>query len=163
MQQRVKPTDRSPSQHPLRVLIVDDYPLCRELVACYLERAWPFDGELVADFARDGREALAKIQSVRFALVVLDWNLPVAGEGEVLRQLRANRLRIPVVVVSGLLRSAIADDLEALEAAFLQKDQLNTQTFRKAITASLTMLGFTKLPRAIEAVPPDSSYRVIAA
>ena len=128
----------------LPVLVVDDNPLDQKLAALYLEKAWPFERVLELDFATDGAEALAKLRHKHFALVVLDWKLPVLGQGEVLRQLRQNRIRIPVVVVSSAEREDIDTDLNSLQAAFLNKNQMNPDTFWLAISQSLTLLGLKR-------------------
>ena len=124
----------------LPVLVVDDNPGDQKLVAVYLGKAWTFERELELDFAADGEEALAKLRSKCFAVVVLDWNLPVRGHGEVLRHLRQNGIRIPVVVISGGEREEIDADLDSLQAAFLNKNQLNGDTFWLAIAHSLKLL-----------------------
>ena len=111
--------------------------------ACvYLTQAWTFEHDLEVDYASDGREAIEKIRAKRFALLVLDWKLPVMGDGEVLRQLRSEGVRLPVVVVSGLSREEISADLEVLGAAFVNKNHLNPGSLYLAIADSLQLLGF---------------------
>ena len=127
-----------------RVLVIDDSPSDREIMAVHLGRAWPFERDLAVDGSADGAEALEKMRTTRFALIVLDWRLPGMGGGEVLRFMRKHRVRIPVVVVSGLQRPDIPEDLDALGAAFLNKDEMNPATFHAAIAASLRLLGLTK-------------------
>ena len=124
----------------LSVLVVDDNPGDQQLVATYLGKDWTFARVLALEFAADGAEALAKLRTKHFAVVVLDWHLPVGGQGEVLRYLRQNGIRIPVVVISGGERADIAADLDSLQAAFLKKDQLNGDTFWLAIAQSLQLL-----------------------
>ena len=91
--------------------------------------------------AADGLEALEKIRCTRYALIVLDWKLPHVGGGEVLHAIRKNGVRIPVVVLSGFQRKDIHDDLDHLGAAFLNKDEMDTITFHKAVAESLRLLG----------------------
>jgi CheY-like chemotaxis protein len=129
------------------VLVVDDSPTDKELACVYLAQAWPFEHDLEVDCASDGREALEKIRTRRFALVVLDWRLPIMGDGHVLRQLRAEGVRLPVVVVSGLSREEIDADLEALGAAFVHKNHLNPGSLYRAIAVALQLLGFPLPPR----------------
>jgi len=136
-------TETSPEKS-LPVLVVDDNPADQELTAIHLGEAWPFARVLELDFAADGAEALAKLRAKRFVLIVLDWKLPVLGDGEVLRQLRQQQVRIPVVVISGAERPDIAADLDSLQAAFLNKNQMNPDTFRLAIAQSLALLGLTR-------------------
>jgi CheY-like chemotaxis protein len=124
-----------------RVLVIDDSEIDREITTRHLGSAWPFEHELILDYAADGNEALAKMRAARYALFVLDWKLPGMGGGEVLRGIRRSGVRIPVVVVSGLQRDQITDDLESLGAAFLNKDEMNPSTLHDAIAASLRQLG----------------------
>ena len=126
----------------LPVLVVDDNPLDQKLAALYLEKAWPFERVLKLEFAANGEEALVKLRTKHFAFVVLDWNLPVLGHGEVLRHLRRSGIRIPVVVISGGERKDIDADLDSLQAAFLNKSQMNADTFWSAISHSLKLLDF---------------------
>ena len=126
----------------LPVLVVDDNPADQNLTAIHLRAAWPFERTLKLEFAADGREALAKLHTKHFTFVVLDWSLPVLGQGEVLRHLRQNKIRIPVVVISGVGREEINADLDALQAAFLSKNDMNPDTFWSAISYSLKLLDF---------------------
>lgn len=77
------------------VLIVDDEPQVREVVASYLER----EGFSVRS-AADGREALAEIAAKRPDAMVLDLMLPEVGGLEVLQRLRADGYEVPVIVLS---------------------------------------------------------------
>jgi two-component system sensor histidine kinase/response regulator len=124
-----------------RVLVIDDSEIDREITTRHLGKAWPFERELVLDYATDGTEALEKIRVTRYALFVLDWKLPGMSGGEVLRAIRQHGVRVPVVVVSGLSREQLGDDLETLGAGFLNKDEMNPATLHDAIGVSLRLLG----------------------
>ncbi|HEV8621983.1 MAG TPA: response regulator, partial [Actinomycetota bacterium] len=67
-----------------RVLVVDDEPMVREVLARYLEK----DGFAV-DTASDGAEALEAFESHRPDLVLLDLMLPRVDGLEVFRRIRA--------------------------------------------------------------------------
>lgn len=77
------------------VLIVDDEPQVRNIVATYLER----DGFQVRT-AKDGEEALVAIRAQRPDAMVLDLMLPKINGLEVLRILRADGDDVPVIVLS---------------------------------------------------------------
>ncbi len=77
-----------------RVLIVDDEPMVREVVTRYLER----DGFGVGE-AATGDEALAKLDSFRPDLVVLDIMLPGIGGLDILSSIRAER-DLPVIMLT---------------------------------------------------------------
>ena len=134
-------------RRPFPVLVVDDNEAERRLTAYHLDRAWPFERDLAVLQAADGREALAQLRRVRFALMLLDWSMPAMNGGEVLAELRRLGLRVPVVVVSGVERDQLPADFEQLGAAFLTKDNMNPDTLREAIRQSLQLLGFTKPQR----------------
>jgi CheY-like chemotaxis protein len=124
------------------VLIIDDNEDDQLLTATCLGKAWPFEREMQLDYAADGIEALERVRGTRFALIVLDWKMPRMSGGDVLRAMRKNGIRSPVVVLSGLERETIPDDLEALGAAFLNKDRMEPESLREAIAMSLNLLGF---------------------
>lgn len=84
----------SPSDKP-DVLIVDDEPQLRNVVASYLER----EGFAVRS-AADGREALAELAAKRPDALLLDLMLPHVDGLEVLQRLRAGGDEVPVIVVS---------------------------------------------------------------
>jgi CheY-like chemotaxis protein len=126
------------------VLVIDDNEADRTLMAMELGEAWPFSRDMLVDEAGDGEEAIRKLRARRFALVVLDWKMPGLGGAEVLRHIRQQGFRIPVVVVSGLEREDIDDDLESLSAAFLSKTQLTPENLHGAIATSLRLLGLNR-------------------
>lgn len=94
------------SAHAGEVLVVDDDSSTRELVSRNLRRA----GFSTAE-ARSGEDALLKARVSPPALVVLDLMMPNLDGFEVLRRLRAEKLQVPVVVLTGKTLSA---DEEAL-------------------------------------------------
>ena len=77
------------------VLIVDDEPQVRHVVATYLER----EGFNVRS-AADGQEALAEIAKKRPDAMVLDLMLPGVNGLDVLRKLREDGDEVPVIVLS---------------------------------------------------------------
>ncbi len=77
------------------VLVVDDEPQVRQIVASYLER----EGFRVRT-AADGNAALAELAKKRPDLVVLDLMLPGVDGLTVLKRLRASGDQVPVIVLS---------------------------------------------------------------
>lgn len=82
-------------QPQANVLIVDDEPQVRDIVATYLER----DGFAVRT-AADGEEALAAIKAARPDALVLDLMLPKINGLQVLHTLREEGDDVPVIVLS---------------------------------------------------------------
>jgi DNA-binding response OmpR family regulator len=98
---RTEPLGRVERQ--ARVLVVDDEPMVREVVARYLEQ----DGHEVVVVA-DGETALARLGREPFDLVVLDLMLPAVDGLSVLREVR-DTSDTPVIVLTA--RGAEGDRL----------------------------------------------------
>ena len=92
---------------PTRVLVVDDEPTVREVVAGYLRR----DGHAVSE-AGDGDTALELLERERPDLVVLDMMLPGVNGLDVLRRIRAAG-DLPVIMLTA--RSEESDRVAGLE------------------------------------------------
>ena len=122
-----------------RVLVVDDDANDRYLTIWNLGKAWPVGGELTAECAADGAEALEMMRRHKYTLVVIDWNMPEKNGLAVLETMRGNGWNIPVVVVSGERRESMAGELQTMEATYVNKNELNPTQLRKAITASIQL------------------------
>jgi len=86
------------------ILIIDDDPFLSEAIATALA----LQGYETRE-AENGKLGLAAIEAARPALVLLDLRMPVLDGEEVLRELAARGIKLPIVLMS-------ADD-EAEEAA----------------------------------------------
>ena len=91
----------------MRVLVVDDEPMVREVVVTYLER----EGFSVSE-AADGRTAVELVLETRPDLVVLDVMLPAIDGFEVLGEIR-KRYEVPVILLTA--RTEEADRVLGLE------------------------------------------------
>lgn len=89
-----------------RVLIVDDEPRMRSLLALHLKQS--FDVET----ASSGEEALRRIQSERFDAVVLDILMPGLDGREVCRRIRGSSA-VPVLMLTAL--AGVEEKLEAFD------------------------------------------------
>jgi DNA-binding response OmpR family regulator len=78
----------------MRVLIVDDEPMVREVLERYLTRSG-----FVADSAGDGEAAIAAFDASRPDLVLLDLMLPMVDGFSVFRSIRA-RAATPVIMLT---------------------------------------------------------------
>lgn len=126
-------------EQSFRVLVIDDNEVDREIIIRHVRQAWPFE-DIAWESAMDGHEAIRKLARASFTVVVLEWQLPKLRGMDVLRRLRDDGVDIPVIVVSGLHREEIADDLESLGAAFLNKESLNPTALRNAMAISARWL-----------------------
>ena len=77
------------------VLVVDDDQDIRELLVSVLA-----DDGYVAESARNGREALEKLDDWRADVVVLDLMMPVMDGWTFAQRLREQKRRIPIIVIS---------------------------------------------------------------
>ena len=100
------------------MLVVDDEPMVREVVAQYLKR----DGVGVHEVA-DGDEALAWLAANRPALVVLDVMLPGTDGLSILRRIRAEG-DIPVILLT-----ARADEVDRVVGLELGADDYVVKPF----------------------------------
>ncbi len=82
------------------VLIVDDETSVCNYLSLLVETGCP---GTVAVTAKDGDEALRKINSMNPSLLILDLMMPGKNGFEVLRELHVRQSRIPIIVVSGYL------------------------------------------------------------
>jgi CheY-like chemotaxis protein len=81
-------------EHQKRVLVVDDDPVVRQLLAWVLQRHF-----LTVDEASDGREAMALIQEHQYAVILLDLLMPVLDGFGVLDALGGPQIAVPPVVL----------------------------------------------------------------
>ena len=108
-------TDRRP------VLVVDDEPMARELLAAILREA----GHTTA-MAASGEEALSLMEQATPSVVILDLMLPGMSGFDVLSRIRerAEWSEVPVVVLTGLeLNRGDAERLKQTTVAILRKGQ----------------------------------------
>jgi two-component system, chemotaxis family, protein-glutamate methylesterase/glutaminase len=82
---------------PLRVLVVDDSALSIDALTAALEA----DGDIaVIATAGDGRDAVAKVESLRPGLVAMDINMPVMDGLEAVERIMASR-PTPILLLTG--------------------------------------------------------------
>jgi two-component system response regulator QseB len=93
----------------MRILLVEDDPMIGESVVSGLAG----EGHAV-DWVRDGAAAETAIATTPYALVLLDLGLPKRDGIEVLRDLRARKLDLPVLVMTA--RDTVRDRVAGLDA-----------------------------------------------
>jgi two-component system, OmpR family, response regulator QseB len=93
----------------MRLLLVEDDTMIGESVRLGLRQ----DG-FVVDWVQDGKAAELALSNETYALLLLDLGLPKKGGLAVLKNLRAQRNSIPVLVLTA--RDAIADRVQGLDA-----------------------------------------------
>jgi CheY-like chemotaxis protein len=103
-----------------RVLIADDDPLMREMVATTLIRS----GHQILT-AENGNEALSMIEDEDFDVIIADIFMPEVTGIELLISIRAKNIEIPFICISGgdgdLFRPYAATMISLGAASVLQK------------------------------------------
>lgn len=123
----------------MRVLIVEDDAMIGEALQAGLKR----EG-LAADWVRDGESADGALRTNTFDAVVLDLGLPRRSGLQVLKDLRARRDAIPVLILTA--RDAVTDKVLGLDAG---ADDYMIKPFDLAeLTARLRAVARRKAGRA---------------
>ena len=81
----------------IRILVVDDHAIVREGLKQILADVTDLS---VRDEAANGQEALEKIRGGEFDCVLLDISMPGRSGLEVLKEIKAERPRLPVLILS---------------------------------------------------------------
>lgn len=95
----------------MRILLADDHPMIRAAIEVLL-RDTPYE---VVGMAGTGEAALAEIKQLRPDILLLDIQMPGGSGLEVLRQLRAERSSVQVILLT-----AAVDDTALVEAKALK-------------------------------------------
>jgi len=115
--QGVARRDNSGALPTQRILVVDDDPTIRHLIATVLTRC----GHHV-DAAADGSAAWNILQQSAYDLLVTDSEMPRVSGGELVKKLRSARMELPVILVSGRMPTRELESLPWLSlAATLEK------------------------------------------
>jgi two-component system, OmpR family, copper resistance phosphate regulon response regulator CusR len=91
----------------MRILVVEDEPKCGRVLLEGLKAE-----HFAVDLAADGELGLELATQADYDAIILDLNLPRLDGFTVLRQIRKQRLQVPVLVLSA--RADIADPVRAL-------------------------------------------------
>jgi two-component system invasion response regulator UvrY len=81
----------------IRILVVDDHAIVREGLKQILADV---NDMAVRDEAAGGQEALTKIRSGEFDVVLLDISMPGRSGLEILKEIKAERPKLPVLILS---------------------------------------------------------------
>lgn len=112
-----------------RALVVEDDPAIRRLVEKLLARR-----NVEIDTAHDGREAVEKLRSGRYSVLILDLMVPELNGFEVIEFLKSENLRVPVAVVSAVSQQALTQlDLDIVKLVISKP--FDVDEFTKAVLA----------------------------
>ena len=94
---------------PLKVLIVED----ENQVARLIELELSYEGYQV-DIAKNGKEALEKVEKFKPDLIILDWILPEMDGLEVTRRIRSDGNDVPVIVLTA--KDGLSEKVNSLDS-----------------------------------------------
>lgn len=104
-----------------RVLVVDDEPTLAQLLKEAVE-SFQHGHAYEVEIAHDGAEALMALLLRKFDLLVVDMYMPRMDGLELLKQMRAHDVRVPVLMVTGNQSAqAAADAISAKIFAYIPK------------------------------------------
>jgi len=102
----------------MKVLLVDDDPLFLELSKLFLE---DFHG-ITSDTVESAKEALKKLETESYDVVVSDYNMPFMDGIMFLRAIRDQRINIPFILFTGVGKEEIMQKaIENGATSFIQK------------------------------------------
>ena len=125
-----------------RTLVVDDEPQIRRVMRTTLIA----EGYEVTE-ARSGEEAVEKVRSARFDLVLLDINMPGMGGIQACRAIRAG---CDAAIIVLTVRNAERDKVEALDAG---ADDYVTKPFSTPELLARIRAALRRMPSTTDSVP----------
>ena len=132
------------------ILVVDDSALIRRIISDIIRADGRFQ---VKDIARNGLEGLERLLNNKgvYDAVILDINMPKMNGLELLEEILKAKIKVPVIIVSTLVKEGAAETIKALElGAFdfvLKPDsyaKVREEDFKNNLIRSLE--AATKLP-----------------
>lgn len=96
----------------ISVLVCDDSALMRNLISRIIDGT---EGMNVVAKAQHGKDALEKIEQTKPDIIVLDLEMPVMNGIEFLKERKARKITVPVIVLSSIATKGAAVTMEALE------------------------------------------------
>jgi two-component system invasion response regulator UvrY len=81
----------------IRIIIADDHPIVRAGMKQIISEA---SDMMVADEAADGHKLLNKVREEKFDVVILDITMPHMDGLDVLKQLKIEKPKLPVIILS---------------------------------------------------------------
>lgn len=121
----------------LEILVVDDQPGIRLLLTDILTN----EGYVITT-ASTGKEAVDILKEKKFALMVLDYKLPIIDGMEVLRIIDELNILIPAIVMSGLVEK-------------IEEDVKTNALVKKLIAKPFNI---HEIPEVVKQVIQDSHY-----
>ena len=113
---------------PLHILVVDDEPMGRRLVADYLT-----SDDHTVETARDGREGLEKFRADTFDVVLTDRAMPEMGGDQLAAAIKQEAPNMPVVLLTGYGDIIQATGEEAADVDVVVGKPVSLSDLRRAV------------------------------
>ena len=115
-----------------RVLVVDDEPAIRALVAKIVERAG-----FKVDIAADGEEAVRKIEQADYAVIVLDLMMPAMSGYEFVEYLQQRGGKRPsVIVITAAAEASLTRQLDPAVVHSIVRKPFDINVLADLVTAA---------------------------
>ncbi len=129
--------EQSPDAHTqtsqrLHILVVEDHPINQQLVLDYLH-----DEDHAMEITDRANEALERLHLIEYDLLLTDHHLPDISGLELIARLRGQGLKLPVVVMTADVSTAVRRDLEKLGVEALLTKPFSRQQLHTAIRLAL--------------------------
>ena len=132
-----------------RVLVVDDEPAIRALVAKIVERAgYP------VDTARDGADAIEKLENTAYAVIVLDLMMPNIDGYGLIRHLKEGPGPHPAIIVISAGESGALRQLDGSMVHSIIRKPFDIDVLGDLITATVKTMMEARQESAIHRVVP---------
>ena len=96
----------------ISVLICDDSALMRNLIGRIVD---DYEGLKVAGKAENGQDLLNKIPELKPDVILLDIEMPVMNGVEFLKERKARKIDIPVIILSSIATEGAAVTMQCLD------------------------------------------------
>jgi len=143
----------------IKVLVVDDSAFMRKVISDMIQTA---PGYVVLDTARNGEEALKKIEQLRPDVVTLDIEMPIMDGLTALKQIMTTN-PIPVIMLSSLTKKGADETLKALDLGafdFITKPssvmKVSTPEVKQELLEKIKIAGRTKVKKLEKQVSPPA-------
>jgi DNA-binding response OmpR family regulator len=97
------------------LLVVDDEPIVQKFISKIL-----MDAGYDVETAGNGAEALCLMNGKKFALILLDTNMPTMDGFQLLKIMRDNNINTPVIILSGEEQEELEDRGLSLKPSILE-------------------------------------------
>jgi signal transduction histidine kinase/CheY-like chemotaxis protein len=135
------------SQHPARLLLVEDQPLNQKIAVMLMQRL----GYTKIDIANNGAEAVEMSAQGTYDIIFMDLQMPVMGGIEATRRIRANfqlKNQPAIIAMTGHALTGVKEECrEAGMNAFLTKP-VSLDDFRRVIPPALSVEA-SKIPMSL--------------